>query len=77
MTDHPRFELVRGEPDRAHLNYNGGAVVDWVLRLIDWWLAVRKGDQPASSPSASAHLDAAAATPSFGPAQPTASRSGA
>ena len=42
MTDHPRFEPVRGEPDKAHLNYNGGGLVDCVLRLIDWWLALRK-----------------------------------
>jgi len=48
MTDHPRFERVIGEPDKAHLNYNGGRMVDCVLRLIDWWL-MRPPRRPLSA----------------------------
>jgi hypothetical protein len=46
MTDHPRFEPVGRAPDEAHLNYNGGGLVDWVLRLVDWWRATRKVRSP-------------------------------
>ena len=37
MTDHPRFEPVKGEPDVAHQAYYGGALVSLVLRLFDRW----------------------------------------
>jgi hypothetical protein len=39
MTDHPRFEPVRGSSHEAHLDYNGGRLVDAVLGLVDRWLA--------------------------------------
>ncbi len=42
MTDHPRFEPIRSVPDLAHLDYNGGRLVDSVLRLADWWRAMRR-----------------------------------
>jgi len=41
MTDHPRFEPVRSVPDQAHLGYHGGRLVGSVLRLADWWRAMR------------------------------------
>jgi hypothetical protein len=47
MTDHPRFEPIRGTPDAAHLAYNGGRLVGAVLRLIDWWLAARESAPPS------------------------------
>lgn len=46
MTDHPRFEPIRGAQGEAHLKYNGGRLVDSVLSLIDWWLAARKSAPP-------------------------------
>ena len=48
MTDHPRFEPIRGAPDAAHLDYNGGRLVDAVLKLIDWWLAPRESAPPSA-----------------------------
>ena len=48
MTDHPRFEPIRGAPDEAHLEYNGGRLVDAVLKLIDWWLAPRESAPPSA-----------------------------
>ena len=48
MTDHPRFEPVRGAPQEVHLMYNGGRLVDAVLRLIDWWLAARESVPPSA-----------------------------
>ena len=37
MTDHPRFEPVKGEPDVAHEAYYGGSLVSLVFRLVDRW----------------------------------------
>jgi hypothetical protein len=37
MTDYPRFEPVRGEPDTAHEAYHGGSLVSLVFRLVDRW----------------------------------------
>jgi hypothetical protein len=37
MTDHPRYEPVKGPPDTAHRHYGGGGLVDLVLRLVDRW----------------------------------------
>jgi hypothetical protein len=48
MTDHPRFEPIRGAPDEAHLEYNGGRLVDAVLKLIDWRLAPREPAPPSA-----------------------------
>lgn len=42
MTDHPRFEPVRNAPDQAHLDYNGGRLVDSVLKLVGWWRVMRR-----------------------------------
>lgn len=42
MTDHPRFESIRNTPDQAHLSYNGGRLVNAVLKLVDWWRAVHR-----------------------------------
>jgi len=39
--DHPRFERLKASPDRLHLAYHGGRLVDWVLRLADRWCNVR------------------------------------
>lgn len=48
MTDHPRFEPIRGAPDEAHVKYNGGRLVGTVLRLIDWWLTARESTPPSA-----------------------------
>jgi hypothetical protein len=42
MTDYPRFEPVRSNPDRAHLSYHGGRLVEVVLRFVDRWQSRRK-----------------------------------
>jgi hypothetical protein len=47
MTDHPRFEPIRGTPHDAHRNYNGGRLVVSVLWLVDWWLAARDSILPS------------------------------
>ena len=55
MTDHPRYEPVKGPPDTAHRHYGGAGLVDLVLRLVDRWrgsagaAAVRAA--PALNPS--------------------------
>jgi hypothetical protein len=54
MTDHPRFEPVKGPPETAHRRYEGARLVDLVLRLVDRWrgsagAAVRAA--PALDPS--------------------------
>jgi hypothetical protein len=42
MTDHPRFEPIRGARQQMHLRYHGGRLVDLVLRLADRWQTKRK-----------------------------------
>ncbi len=53
MTDHPRFEPVRGEPDVAHEAYNGGSLVSLVFRLVDYWLGktVERPEAVGSQPT--------------------------
>jgi hypothetical protein len=46
MTDHPRFEPITSAPDQAHLDYNGGRLVEAMLRLVEWWLAMRQSRLP-------------------------------
>jgi hypothetical protein len=58
MTDHPRYEAVKGPPDTAHRHYGGGALVDLVLRLVDR----RRGSAGAATVRAAPALD-----PSSGP----------
>jgi len=41
MTDHPRFERLRSAPVQGHLGYHRARLVNSVLRLIDWWRAMR------------------------------------
>jgi len=50
MTDHPRFEPLRGSPDTMHLRYHGGALVASVLRLADQWAARPAWPQRPRSP---------------------------
>jgi hypothetical protein len=52
MTDHPRFEPIRSAPDLAHLDYNGGRLVDAMLRLVECWLALRESKPPGLRGSA-------------------------
>jgi hypothetical protein len=52
MTDHPRFEPIRSAPDQAHLDYNGGRLVDAMLRLVECWLALRESRPPGLHGSA-------------------------
>ena len=42
MTDHPRFIPVKGKPDEAHLNYHGGAHVEWALGIVDAVIVARR-----------------------------------
>jgi hypothetical protein len=53
MTDHPRYEAVKGPPDTAHRHYGGGALVDLVLRLVDR----RRGSARAAPVRAAPALD--------------------
>ncbi len=50
MSDHPRFEPVKGEPHVAHEAYYGGALVSLVFRLVDRWMGRRRGE--ANAPAA-------------------------
>ena len=37
--DYPRFEHLQQRPsDTLHLAYHGGAVVELIFRLVDYWL---------------------------------------
>ena len=71
MTDHPRYEPVKGPPDTAHRHYGGGGLVDLVLRLVDRWrgsagaAAVRAA--PALDPS-SGQIEIHERPPRLGPA---------
>jgi hypothetical protein len=47
MTDEPRFEPVKGEPQVAHEAYYGGALVSLVFRLVDRWRGRRQGEANA------------------------------
>ena len=42
MTDHPRFEPLQGPPERLHERYHGGALVGFVVGLVDRYLEGRK-----------------------------------
>jgi hypothetical protein len=53
MTDHPRYEPVKGPPDTAHRHYGGAGLVDLVLRLVDRW----RGSAGAAAVRAAPALD--------------------
>ena len=53
MTDHPRYEPVKGPPDTAHRHYGGAGLVDLVLRLVDRW----RGGAGAAAVRAAPALD--------------------
>ena len=53
MTDHPRYETVKGPPDTAHRHYGGAGLVDLVLRLVDRW----RGSAGAAAVRAAPALD--------------------
>ena len=53
MTDHPRYEPVKGPPDIAHRCYGGAGLVDLVLRLVDRW----RGSAGAAAVRAAPALD--------------------
>ena len=55
MTDHPRYEPVKGPPDTAHRHYGGARLVDLVLRLVDRW----RGSAGAAAVRAAPALDPA------------------
>jgi hypothetical protein len=42
MTDYPRFEPFKGDPDVAHEAYHGGPLVSLVFRLVDHWMGKRQ-----------------------------------
>src|SRR5262245_21587727 len=50
MTDHPRFEPLKGSPESMHLRYHGGALVAWVLWLGEQWALRRSAAEPWSLP---------------------------
>jgi hypothetical protein len=52
MTDHPRYEPVKGPPDTAHRHCDGAGLVDLVLRLV-----VRSGGAGAAAVRAAPALD--------------------
>ena len=41
MTDHPRFRMADGGPDKCYRQHHGAALVEWVFRAADWWLKHR------------------------------------
>jgi hypothetical protein len=47
--DYPRFERVEGPQDRLHLAYNGGRMVELVLRTTDLLLAAWPRRKPLSN----------------------------
>jgi hypothetical protein len=53
MTDHPRYEPVKGPPDTAHRHYAGARLVDLVLLLVDRW----RGSAGAATVRAAPALD--------------------
>jgi hypothetical protein len=53
MTDHPRFETVKGPPDKVHQHYYGGQLVGLVFCLIDRW----RGGAGAAAVRAAPALD--------------------
>ena len=53
MTDHPRYEPVKGPPDTAHRHYGGARLVDLVLWLVDRW----RGSAGAAAVRAAPALD--------------------
>lgn len=53
MTDHPRYEPVKGPPDTAHRHYGGARLVDLALRLVDR----RRGSAGAAGVRAAPALD--------------------
>lgn len=53
MTDHPRYEPVKGPPDTAHQHYGGARLVDLVLWLVDRW----RGSAGAATVPAAPALD--------------------
>jgi hypothetical protein len=55
MTDHPRYEPVKGPPDTAHGHYGGAGLVDLVFRLVDR----RRGSAGAAAVRAAPALDPA------------------
>jgi hypothetical protein len=42
MTEHPRFEPVQGPIETMYLRYHGGALVGFILGLVDRYLERRK-----------------------------------
>jgi hypothetical protein len=53
MTDHPRYEPVKGPPDTARRHYGGAGLVDRLLRLDDRW----RGSAGAAAVRAAPALD--------------------
>jgi hypothetical protein len=53
MTDHPRYETVKGPPDTAHRHYAGARLVDLAFRLVDRW----RGSAGAAAVRAAPALD--------------------
>lgn len=47
--DYPRFERIEGSQDRLHLAYNGGRVVELVLRTTELLMAAWPRREPRSS----------------------------
>ena len=41
MTDHPRFQVARNQPDDCHRQHHGAALVECAFRVADWWLKHR------------------------------------
>jgi hypothetical protein len=42
MTDHIRFRPIYRETGQRYRQYHGAPIADFVLRLADWWLSLRR-----------------------------------
>ena len=68
MTDHPRFEPVKGDPAVAHEAYHGGRLVSLVFRLVDGWRGrARKRPQDYGASSRGGAIEIHERAPVLGP----------
>ena len=51
MTDLPRFQIAKGDPDECYRQYHGAALVAWVFSGADCWLSRRSRERFAACAS--------------------------
>jgi hypothetical protein len=54
MTDYPRFQMARRQPDDCFRQHHGAALVACVFHVADWWLEHR--DATITTPLSSLSL---------------------